>query len=241
MTGFALQLRAAVVGDLDKEIAEGLARYQQATQAALWLAAEKLQGQWRQDVASSGLAKAAAMSKTIRTRKYPNKGLDPAALVYSTFPLLQRAFEAAKTITARGGKYLLIPNPDVWPGGRIRRARGQGTAGGASIQTARARFGELRFIPPRNGRAGLIVAEVGHSAKTGKFRAIKSPNSRSARTTIIVFYVVRKARQERRLRGDVIRARAERSFAADMQRDFDRLLLEAERGPLRLTARGSFD
>lgn len=234
MSGFQLQMKAAIVGDLDKEIADGLARYRAATQGALWLAAEKLQGQWRQDVASSGLAKAAALSKTIRTRRYPNKGLDPAALVYSTFPLLQQAFEHAKTLTARNGKYLLIPNPDVWPGGRIRRPRGQGRVGGASIATAEARFGKLTFIPPKGNRAGLVVAEVGHSAKTGKFRAIRSPNSRAARATIIVFYVVRKARQERRLRGDVIRARAERGFAAEMQRDFDRLLLEAERGPLRI-------
>ena len=36
-----------------------------------------------------------------------------------------------------------------------------------------------------------------------------------------MFFVVRQARQERRLRGKVIRERAQRNFAADMQQDFN--------------------
>ena len=45
--------------------------------------------------------------------------MDPAALVYSRFPLLQRAFESDTVIRAGGAKWLTIPNPDVWPNGRI--------------------------------------------------------------------------------------------------------------------------
>ena len=237
---FGLQLRSAIVGDLEKDIREGRDRYFASIEAALRLRLQHLQTGWRRDIEASGLAKAPTLTKTIRLKYWRNSGYDPAGLVYSTFPLLQHAFEKSKVITARNGKYILIPNPDVWPGGRVRRARSStaGGVGGVTIQAARARFGELTFIPPRNGRAGLIIAKALHSEKTGRFRKLK--NSQKAEssprglTTIIVFYVVRKARQEKRLRGDVIRRRAEAGFAVEMQRDFDRLLLEAERGPLRI-------
>lgn len=87
------QLKAALVGDFDKEMDAGLKRVEGAIQSALFDYAGDTQTKWRQDVAQSGLRNAGRMTKTIRVRKYKNRGLNPAAQVYSTFPILQRAFE----------------------------------------------------------------------------------------------------------------------------------------------------
>lgn len=236
--GFGFELRAAALGDYEREIAQARTRVEAAIQGALREVGGDLQAAWRMDVETSGLAKADIMAKTIRLKFFANKGLNPAVLVFSSFALLQWAFEKAKTLKSKQGRFILVPNPAVWPGGRIRRARTSvaGGEGGPSIRAARARFGELRFIPPKPGRAGLIVAEVAHSAKTGRFRKLTRESHRynAGLTTVVVFFVVREARQPRRLRGAVLRERAERTFSGDAQRAFDRLLAQAERGPLRL-------
>ncbi len=236
---FALQVGAALLGNYEQEIAAGRRRVEQGLQAAMEEVAEALQEAWRNDVEGSGLAKAGILSRTIRQRVYRNGGLDPAAVVYSKFPVIQRAFERAETIRARNGRFLLVPNPAVWPGGRVRRARSSAGSGqgGDTIQAARARFGELTFVPPRAGRAGLVLAKAKYSEKTGRFRQAKANKSGAytgAVATIVVFFVVRQARQPKMLRGAAIRRRAEARFPQDLQRAFDRNLSRIERGTLTL-------
>ena len=231
-----LQIRAALEGDIEREIAEGRRRVEAAIQAALRDIGGDLQSGWRSDIESSGLARGPILSRTVRLKFYRNSGLDPAVLVYSNFPIIQRAFERAQTIRARDGRFLLVPNPDVWPGGRIRRARST-SAQGDSLEVARSRFGALTFVPPRNGRAGLVLAEARYSERTGRFsRARKTRTDAYAggAVTVVVFFVVRQTRSPRLLKGDVIRRRAERAFPFDLQRAFERHLASLERGPLAL-------
>lgn len=218
---FALQLQAALTGSVDAEIARGLDRVERALFAALNDYASDLQARWRQDIAQSGLRNAGALTKTIRRKGYRNSGLDPAAVVYSNFPIIQRAFEDGGTIRSQSGNFLLVPNPDVWPTGRVpqpRRGRGNG-AGAVAI--AEQRFGPLRMIY-RPGKVALLVAEVRASRKHANVfrRASDTARRRGELTTIIVFFLVKQVRLPRLLRGKVIRARAEQSSAAAIDRMF---------------------
>lgn len=232
-SGLGLQLSVALRGDFDREVEAGRRAATGAMQKAVFAYGEDVQSMWRQDITGSGLAKSAQLAKTIRLRKYPNKGLDAAALVYSNFPLIQRAFESEKTLKAHTGKYLLVPNPEVWPTGRASRARSGSGLGGNYSQTWYAglrRFGDLRIVPPRAGRPGLVVADARFSVKTGRFGkltntqrdALRGGGSVKGQTTIIVFFLVRQTRQPRLLRGSEIRRRARANAAGRIQQLFVR-------------------
>ena len=224
MTTF-VQLKAALVGDFDKETSDALKHVEGARQAALFdYAGDQVQAKWRQDVAQSGLRNAARMTKTIRLRKYKNRGLNPAAQVYSTFPILQRAFEQATTVRSPNGHFLLIPNPDVWPTGRVPRPGGRSGQRNNTLAIAEARFGKLRLIY-RAGKASLLVAEARASAsRPGSFRKASATALRTGNglTTIVVFYLVKEARLPRMLRGSVIRERAQRNASAAIDKLFIR-------------------
>lgn len=235
MTTFA-QLKAALLGDFDKEMDAGLERVEGAVQAALFDYAGDTQAKWRQDVAQSGLRNAGRLTKTIRLRKYRNRGLNPAAQVYSTFPILQRAFEQATTVRSPNGHFLLIPNPEVWPRGRVPRPGGRSGQRQNTLAQAEARFGKLRLVH-RQGRPSLLVAEARASnTQAGSFRKASATALRTGRglTTIVVFFLVKEARLPRMLRGSVIRERAERNAAAAIDRLFVRYF-EQPGGPALLT------
>jgi len=218
------QLKAALIGDFDKETNAALKHVEGSIQWALFDYAEDTQAKWRQDVAQSGLRNAQRMTKTIRVRKYRNRGLNPAAQVYSTFPILQRAFEQATTVRSPNGHFLLIPNPDVWPSGRVPRPGGRGGQRNNTLSVAEQKFGPLRLVY-RAGKASMLVAEARSSAsRPGTFRKASATSLRTGRglTTIIVFFLVKEARLPRMLRGNVIRERAQRNAAAAIDRLFVR-------------------
>lgn len=236
MSALGLQLHAALQGNFEKEQKAALTRIERAVQAALFDVAGDLQSKWRQDVASSGLRNAQRLTKTIRVRHYKNNGLNPASQVYSTFPIIQRAFEQATVVRSSNGFYLPIPNPDVWPGGRVVRPGGRGGQRNNTIALAEQRFGPLRFIY-RPGKASLLVAEVrGSASRPGAFRRASATAMRTGNglTTIVVFYLVKEARLPRMLRGSVIRDRARRNSAREVDRLFVRYF-EQDTGPRMLT------
>ncbi len=211
MNPLMTQLGVALRGDFDEEVAEGYSRTVRAFQAATFEFADEVQSAWRADVGQSGLARAEVLTKTIRTRKYRNQGLNAAALVYSTFPVIQHAFESDTLIRSKEGAFLTIPNPAVWPAGRVQRGRrSMGRQG--SVAIAERRFGPLRFIYRRD-KPSLLVAEVRTSQKTGAFRRMSDTGRQRGTnaTTIIVFFLVRQARLPRMLRGGELRRRAERN------------------------------
>lgn len=223
MTTFS-QLKAAVLGDFDKEMDEGLERVTGSLQAALFDYAVDTQTKWRQDVEQSGLRNAGRLTKTIRLRKYKNRGLNPAAQVYSNFPIIQRAFEQATTVRSPNGHFLLIPNPDVWPSGRVPRPGGRSGQRNNTLAIAEQRFGPLRMVY-RPGKASMLVAEARSSAsRPGTFRKASATALRTGRglTTIVVFFLVKEARLPRMLRGSVIRERALRNANAAVDRLFTR-------------------
>lgn len=233
MNDAGLQLRAALLGDFEKEQREALKQVERAVQAALFEFSDDLKNKWRQDVASSGLKNAQKLTKTIRVRNYRNNGLDPASQVFSTFPIIQRAFEAATVVRSKSGFWLPIPNPDVWPSGRVSRPSRNGAQRTNTIALAEQRFGTLQFIYRPGGKASLLVAQVrGSASRPGSFRKASATSLRTGNglVTIVVFFLVKQARLPRMLRGSVIRDRARKNAAREIDRLFVRYF-EQDSGP----------
>lgn len=219
-----VQLRAALVGSFEQEIALARGNVIKAMGLAMEEMATELVEKLRYDFTSSGLRRAQRLSGAAWRKSLYGVGrsLEPAAWVFSRLPLIIHAFENGQVIRSRQGKGLLIPNPAVWPAGRVQAGRGRMT--GASLwQMATARFGELRVIK-RPGRTTLVVAEVRESAaRPGTFRKASATAQRRAAAgkasglaTVVVFVIAREAKQPRMLRGDVIRARALRDAPGRM-------------------------
>jgi hypothetical protein len=233
-----LQLKAALEGNLEREVDAGRKRVAFAAAAAMGDVAQGLQSKWRQDFASSGLARGEVLAKTVRLRVYKNNGLNPAAVVYSTAPRIVAAFEAGAVVTVHGKKGALYPNPEVW-GGRIRRPSGRGGSSVSTFDIAKRRFGDLQFIPSKGGGklVGVFVAKVDRAGRAqGKFRrAGIRATKRGLVDRVVVFFVLHEPRLPRLLRGNVIRARADRDFPVAFQRAFERHLAAANTGRGQLT------
>lgn len=241
----ALQVGAALVGRFETEVENARGQVIHALGLAIMDVAAALVAKLRQDIASSGLENAAALQKTWAVRYYgAGRSLEPAAWIYSRFPVLQAAFESAPVIQAGSGKYLLMPNPDVWPNGRVRRPRARGGANAsATLQVAERRFGPLEFIPLKNGRA-VLVAKVRASAKApGVYRkasasalARLAAGRASGLQTVVVFFLVKAARMPRLLRGAILRRRAEATAPGELARAFERRFTNYDpAGPRQLT------
>lgn len=236
--GLIGQIGVALQGNFDNEVALGRVRTENALAAAAFEFGDELQSKWRADLLASGLANVGPLSKTIRVGKYRNRGMNPAVLVYSNFPIIQRAFEAGAVIRSDQGAFLPIPNPAVWPEGRVSRRGFQRSV--STIAIAERRFGRLKFVY-RPGRASLLIAEVRESATTaGQLLAARDSGGRSAPglQSVVVFFLVRQARLPRKLRGAEIRRRAERDAPIRMQQLFVKHF-EADPGTGLLTHRGS--
>jgi len=236
---FALELKTALEGNIDAEMAAGLGRVTFAAVRGLDDVAAGLQAKWRFDVGASGLANAGALEKTVRRKLYRNNGLNPAALVYSTMPAVELAFEQGAVIRVHGKLGALYPDPGVW-GGRVRRPSGKSARASTLFAMGVRKFGNLQFIPTR-GRGkqiGVFVAKLdrAHLANGVRRKAGVRALRNKAFETVVVFRVLREPRLPRLLRGDVIRARTARDFPGDYQRAFDRRLAEADRGPALLPA-----
>jgi len=230
-----LQLHAALKGDFEKEERDALRRIERALGAAMKDWGQEVQSRWRSDILQSGLRNAGRMSKTIRTRTYANGGLDPAVVVRSSYPLLQKAFEDAPVVQSSHGLWLTIPNPEVWPDGRVRRSGGRGQARQTSVAIAERRFGPLRFIYNPKG-ASMLVTDARRSRKRdGTFRfASPTAKRRGNVEQIVVFFLVKSARLPRMLRGRVIRDRAKRDSAREIDKRFIRYF-EQDDAPRLLT------
>ena len=237
-----IQLRAALLGDFDKEIAAGRRNVETALGGAMEELGVEVVGKLRQDVAASALRNGERLKTAAWRHKTYGRGnsLEPAAWIYSRIPIIIQAFENGQTIKARGGKGLLIPNPEVWPNGRARLGRGKTM--GDLWAMAEARFGELRVVK-RAGKTTLVVAMVRESAKRpGTFRKASATAQRKAAagnyaglTTVVVFVISKTAKQPRLLRGDVIRTRVQRDAPRRLDTLFIQHFAAVGTGPRQLT------
>ncbi len=235
MSRAGFQLRAALVGDFDRELEAGRRRVVYAAQSGLREIAEDLKTKLQSDVASSGLNGAAKLAKTWRSRIYPNRGENPAAVISSKAPLIVEAFERGAEVQSPRGAWLAIPNPAL----KFTPPRSRGSGRRSIIAAYERRYGKLRYQPTRRSNLALLVTDL-RQTKSGAYRAPTAAGRAKGRfESVIVFYLVPKIRQPRLLRGETIRARLERDFAARFQSRFDVYLSQAERGPAQLGFSGS--
>jgi hypothetical protein len=238
-----VQLRAALQGDFQYEVDAARGNVINALGLSMTEVAEELVGKLRTDVERSGMANATRLKTAAWRSKVYGAGtsLDPAAWVFSKLPLIIQAFENGLTIRARGGKGLLIPNPDVW-GGRARLGRGKSLGGLWALATQR--FGDLHVVK-RPGKTTLVVAQVREGTGTrGGFRkasatALKrgAAGKASGLVSVVVFVIVKDAKLPRLLKGDTIRARAQRDAPARMDQLFQKYFVAYDgAGPRQITS-----
>lgn len=223
MNDLDLQLKAALEGRFEDEIASAQAWLAAAVTKAADEASENVLTKLRLDVENSGLRGAVRLKTTWRKKRYPERGdsLDPASWLYSKMPAVVEAFERGATVSSPSGLWLTIPNPDVWP---VRSKRRKGRT--SMLDIAEARFGPLRFIYRPGHKVHLLVADVRASQKKGGFRKASARALKTGRdlATVVVFFVVKEARLARRLKGATIRERASRDFPADVARRLPNIL-----------------
>jgi hypothetical protein len=234
------EVRAALSGNLDQEIEKRRKYLARALTASVHDVADRLKDEWRQQVDSAGLGR---LRGTIRTDAFPkgrpSMSLRPAATIYTKAPKIIAAFEEARTVRSPSGKLLLMPNPEVWPGGRVRAATRfyqDGPDGSAQLKAARQRFGPLKVIPPRGGKAGMIVAE-GRETRSGRKRGLTA-RERASRESVpgwdrrnkvqqlVIFWLVPRARLKQRLNSAGLRKDFERRAPALVEAQFQTLLAQ---------------
>lgn len=239
-----IQLRAALDGSFQYEIDAARGNMINAIGLAMEELADSLVDTLRYDFTSSGLRSAQRLRGAAWRRKLYGVGvsLNPAAQIYSKIPLIVSAFQNGQTIRARGASGLLIPNPDVWPGGRVRLSR---TNAASLWEIATARFGPLQVVR-RPGKTTLVVATVreGQSARGG-FRKASATALRhlaegraSGLMTVVVFVIAKQAVQPRMLHSTAIKSRTARDAPQRLNHLFIKYFSANDgSGPRRLTDR----
>ncbi len=110
----------------------------------------RLKANVRSSVEASGLGR--NMARTWRSATFPASGeaITPAAVLYSKFPTVMRAFEEGATIAAKGGKYLAIPTPEAIA-----------LVGGNKRDAGSGKFRSRRVTPREfEARSGIDLAYV---------------------------------------------------------------------------------
>jgi len=135
---------------------------------------EELKQDLRQEVVGAGLGR--RLANTWQDKKYPfgqKTSLNASGWIYSKAPEIIRAHSEGTTIRAQNGTYLAIPTDNVPKRGFDRRKRATPSNWNSS------KFGELRFVPRRNGPPLLVVdgARFTKSGRVGK--QLKNPRKKS--------------------------------------------------------------
>ena len=217
---------ARVDGDVRALVDAARVDVADAFREAVVATAGRVHADMRTQTRAAGLGR--GLENAWRSQVYPKseatKTLRPAGQVYSKAVVLHDAFIAGATITARRGRYLVIPTPEAEamgfattreardpgrrvPAGQLRRA--------AQYRAAIAKLGaeNIRDIPLPNGRR-LIVYQVPQGR--GKGRVFRGP--RLTRVgfrrgqDVPLFILVPQVRLAPRLDLEAAKARAETTF-----------------------------
>jgi hypothetical protein len=194
-----MNLSAFINGDIGKIAEEEVANIQKSGRAAVTAGGQKSQDVLRKQVQSAGLGP--GVEKAWRLTIYPKgsrRADNPAAQVKSGAPRIIAAFDAGVTITANKAQWLLIPLQGAIDLGLDKIAQRPGSRAGntakwSNIKAAIERFGDVRFVPLKGGRA-LVVAEarVGKTVKGERFYRVKANSRRTA--SVVLFLAVRRVK-----------------------------------------------
>ncbi len=227
---------ARVEGDLPAVLEDVRAGISGALREGVTAGTDRTRDDLRAQVRAAGLGR--GLEKAWRSEVYPRRAttetLRPAGLVFSKATVVHDAFIAGATITARRGRYLVIPTAEAEamgfattregrdggrvPGGQLRRA--------ARYREAIAKLGaeNIRDIPLPNGRR-LIVYRVPEGR--GRGRVFRGPRlSRVAfrrGSDVPLFVLVPSVRLAPRLDFDAAVTRAETTLVRALDVSLDRL------------------
>lgn len=223
-----VSVTARVDGDVRALVDAARVDVADAFREAVVTTAGRVHGDMRTQTRAAGLGR--GLENAWRSQVYPKseatKTLRPAGQVYSKAVVLHDAFIAGATITARRGRYLVIPTAEAEamgfattreardpgkrvPAGQLRRA--------AQYRAAIAKLGaeNIRDIPLPNGRR-LIVYQVPQGQGRGKGRVFRGP--RLTRVgfrrgqDVPLFVLVPQVRLAPRLDLEAAKQRAETTF-----------------------------
>jgi len=191
-----MKLAASLVGPLKADMQAEMRRIERGVADGVKEAGDGLKGALRKQVVTAGLGP--KLAKTWRSRAYPNKGHNAAALVWSKAPQIVRTFDAGAVIKSKSGFWLAIPTPAA-------PKRGVGGKRISPSNFPEHRYGPLRFVY-RRGRPSLLVVDgvrinksgrVGRRAKGGAFT--KTGRMKQGMTTVVMFIMVPQVRIGKRL------------------------------------------
>jgi len=192
-----VKLAATVAGSIKAGMQVEMRRIERAVTAGVKEAGDGLKASLRKQVVSAGLGP--RLTRTWRSRAYPNKGHDAASLVWSKAPQIVRVFDEGAVIRSKSGFWLAIPTPAA-------PKRGVGGKRITPSNFPEHRYGPLRFVYRRRAPSLLVVDGVraSHSRKTGELRGFRKASERSRRTgsgltTVAMFLLVPQVRMRKRL------------------------------------------
>ena len=200
-----MKLAATIVGSLKAGFETEMRRIEQAVAAGVKEAGEGLKGELRRQVVTAGLGQ--RLARTWRSRTYPNRGHDAAALVWSKAPQIVRAFDEGAVIRSRKGFWLAIPTPAAPKRGPTGKRITPG-------MVERMYGRRLRFVYRPNGPSLLVMdGMVARGGQRGGFRMATTRKASKRRgefvatsglATVVMFFLVPQVRMPKRL--DVARA-----------------------------------
>jgi hypothetical protein len=200
-----MKLAATIVGSLKAGLEAEMHRIEGAVSTGVREAGEGLKGELRRQVVTAGLGQ--RLARTWRSRSYPNRGHDAAALVWSKAPQIVRAFDEGAVIRSRKGFWLAIPTPAAPRRGPTGKRITPG-------MVERMYGRRLRFVYRPNGPSLLVMdGMVARGGKRGGFRMATTRKasrrrgayvSTSGLATVVMFLLVPQVRMPKRL--DVARA-----------------------------------
>lgn len=192
-----MRLTAAIMGDLNKVMADELSAAEKAVSQGVHQATDGLKGELRGQVTKAGLG--TRLSQSWQSQLYPKSGqsINAAGFVYNKVPEIISAFADGVTIRSKQGRFLAIPTEYV-----TRRDNKKLTP---------ADFDEagipLRYIPPQGGRkVGLLVVDNFRITKKGRARTASNRALKTGRglATVVMFILVAETHLKKRLDVDSV-------------------------------------
>jgi len=213
-------IKAALLGDLEKYMAEELALTKRAVTGGVHHTTLELKEDLRDDVVRAGLGR--RLSRSWRSEVYPkhSASLGAAGSVFTKAPTLIRAFDEGAVIRSKSGFWLAIPTPSA-PKYGVGRKRINPS------NFPENRFGRLRFVYRPSGVSLLVVDnQRERKGKRGGYALSRSKRALATGhglSTVPMFFLVPQVRLKRRLN---VNRRAEYRLgrmALEIDREFERL------------------
>lgn len=185
-----MRLKAALKGNLQKELKKELQSAERAVTTSIKEATTGLKMNMRRQVLSAGLS--GRLANTWRGDVYPKgqTSIRAAGLVYTKASKIMQGFDEGSVIRSKNGWWLAVPTPNA-------PKRGMGGKRISPSNFPEHRFGKLLFIYRRNGPSLLVAdnAQASYSRKTGELRGFRKASQRNLKTgrnltTVVMFWLV---------------------------------------------------